>query len=309
MCSDDTAEETQDLQQPEDLDKFAETMENLTLAADALSALKSPRSKGKGKARVASSSATTSTRSRGRGKGASTSQASSRKDIQSKKAQSTCRACGDRGFWAGDPECVMSSGHDTLVAHDVDAEDPAEALAIDAQTLEQHVFVDVEEAQPKVTLDSGCNHNVIGEQTLQQISQAKPHLVIRYTKSPVQLAYRFGGGEVEKTAVRVTLELTFLPEGHRAVTFSVVGAAGARLPPLLGREYLDDAGATVDFKNAILKVHDNHGNEYAITLPDNPQRMSQRSNIAVSITIHIHMLLDSDLWCHLIQLKGSVRGN
>ena len=110
------ADEMQDLQQPEEIDKFAETMETLAVVADALSSLRSSR-KGKGKSKGVSSA-----KAKPRGRGASTSSSSSRsKDIQNKKAQSACRACGEKGHWAGDPERSLSPGHDTLaIAHEAD---------------------------------------------------------------------------------------------------------------------------------------------------------------------------------------------
>ena len=112
---------------------------------------------------------------------------------------------------------------------------------------------------PRLLSTQGQIINVIGQETLSDICKEKPHLVLRYVKSPVKLAYRFGGGEVEKTDQRVTLQLGFLPQGHQEATFSIVGASAARLPPLLGREYLDEAGATLDFKALVLRVPDSNG--------------------------------------------------
>ena len=263
------ADERQDLQQPEEIDKFAETMETLAVAADALPSLRSSR-KGKGR-----SKGVPSAKAKAKGRGASASSSSSRsKDIQNKKAQSACRACGENGHWAGDPECSLYPGHDTLaIMHEADdMKSVQDVLAITSQVLEQqNIPLGKDDAQPKITLDSGSSHSVIGQETLSEICKEKPHLVFRYIKSPVKLAYRLGGGEVEKTDQRVTLQLGFLPHGHQEVTFSVVGASAARLPPLLGREYLDEAGATLDFKALILRVPDSNGQMSEIRLGNTKQ--------------------------------------
>ena len=262
------AEEVREVQQPEEADKYIETMETLAVAADSLAALR-PARKGRGKHKGTTSTSTTSSTQARSGKGRSgiSAPAARTRDIQRKKAQSTCRACGEKGHWAGDPECPVQPGHDTLAIVNQEEENMAEVLTISTLAVAEE---DTEEHQTKITLDSGSNHNVIGQETLAQIKAVKPKAILRYVKSPVQLAYRFGGGEVEKTDKRVVLYLPFLPRDHREVTFSVVGSSAKCLPPLLGREYLDDAGATVDFRRAVMTVPDK-GRDCVIALHNTKQ--------------------------------------
>ena len=90
-------------------------------------------------------------------------------------------------------------------------------------------------------------------------------------RSPVLLSYQFGGGEIEKAQDRVILTLGFLPKGKQQVTFSVVGSTAANLPPLLGREYLDQTGAVLDFKNAQMMMSDEQNVEHIIQLQNTKQ--------------------------------------
>eukprot|EP00971_Amphidinium_carterae_P162138 3214059-Amphidinium_carterae.1 len=221
------------------------------------------------------------------GRGGSKAQQGSR-TMQQKKATSTCRACGQKGHWAGDPECratsASSTSHpaDTLaVVHEAgdSSSEVADCLVISTPTssslMEQpvHLAKHAKESTeaPQVTLDCGSNHNIIGVNTVNQIKATRPKVVIRHTTSPVQLSYRFGGGEVEKTQQRVELRLPFLPLGRREVSFSVVHGVASHLPALLGREFLDQTGALIDFKRGLLTVADANDVPHTVSLQNTRQ--------------------------------------
>eukprot|EP00971_Amphidinium_carterae_P110624 2191211-Amphidinium_carterae.1 len=76
---------------------------------------------------------------------------------------------------------------------------------------------------------------------------------------------------MEKTRNRVTLKLPFLPAGQREVTFSIVAGAAAHLPAHLGREYLDQSGAVVDFKRGMLTVVDDMSIPHTVSLENTKQ--------------------------------------
>eukprot|EP00971_Amphidinium_carterae_P225817 4478790-Amphidinium_carterae.2 len=267
----------------EEQEQLEEAAETLAAAAETIQQLR--KRKGAGKSKGSAGPSRSGNHGAG-GRGQGNNSKAGNRTLQQRKASSTCRACGMKGHWAGDAECRGASSSippsDTLAivheahAGDLSSDEPADCLVIGCSSvLEQSVHLAKHDnsngVEPQVTLDCGSNHNIIGEYTLQQISEARSRIIVRYTTLPVQLSYRFGGGEVERTRKRVVLRLAFLPSDQQEVTFSVVGGVAHKLPALLGREYLDQTGAVVDFKRGLMTLVDQHAIPHVVSLQNTRQ--------------------------------------
>eukprot|EP00971_Amphidinium_carterae_P029637 582856-Amphidinium_carterae.2 len=271
----------------EEQEQLEEAAETLAAAAETIQHLRKRKGAGKNKGAVGSSRGNSSNGGRGQANRNYNNSKAGNRTLQQRKSSSTCRACGMKGHWAGDAECRAGASSsvppsDTLaIVHeaqhgDLSSDEPADCLVIGCSSvLEQSVHLSKHEnssgSEPQVTLYSGSNHNIIGELTLQQISEARSRIIVRYTVSPVQLSYRFGGGEVERTRKRVVLRLNFLPSDQQEVTFSVVGGVANKLPALLGREYLDQTGAVVDFKRGLMTLVDQNAIPHVVSLQNTRQ--------------------------------------
>ena len=135
LCSQMKTEATQLLEElkemnPEEAGAQAETAETLAVAADALDSLRALRLRGKGKGKGGSPASKPKMKSKGNHSGGGRS-----KDLQARKAASACRACGEKGHWAGDPECKANKADTLAIGHE-DHDEEHQVLAVATDILE-----------------------------------------------------------------------------------------------------------------------------------------------------------------------------
>ena len=235
-----------------------------------------------------------SIKGKGRGSGGK-SKGKAKGGLSHRKANSTCKACGGKGHWAGDDECPQKEkgAVDTKMTDHLDGSADSgvrDVYVVQVAAASSLVSGDPDAGRGIVDTAAGCS--VAGgpwtKAFLKELEAAG--LTAKVVRQPSQERFRFGDGKVVSTDYHVTAPVVI---AHTPMTISWHVVENLRLPLLLGRDFVLEKAVLVDCRRRRLVIGDRFED----------MKPSAKGHFSVAISPERHMRLSQAM-----KLRGTRGG-